>query len=130
MGAPASSRRNYLLLPQIMKKSMKARTRALSTLVTAAGAAFGVTGCTPAVSACTVRHHYAIVILQNGGAGVGKTFVTQFRLNVRYSPNYVQHYIMHTHIVLKPARGNLSVVVKTYEVGHAQSCKVDKIHAH
>src|SRR5215470_14783726 len=131
VGASASSRRNYLSLPQIMKKSMKTRTRVFSALVTATGAAFGLTACTPAVSACTVRHHYAIVIFQNGGSGVGKTFVTQFRLNVRYSPYYVQHYIMHTHIVLKPARGNgLPVVVKTYEVGHARSCEVDKIHAH
>jgi hypothetical protein len=110
---------------------MKARTRTLSTLVTATGAALGVTACTPAVTTCTVRHHYAIVIFQNGGAGVGKTIVTQFRLNVRYSPYYVQRYIMRTHIVLKPTRGShLPVVVRTYRVGHARSCKVDKIRAH
>jgi len=110
---------------------MKARTRVLSTLVTATSAAFGVTACAPAVSTCTVRHHYAIVIFQNGGAGVGNTLLTQFRLNVRYSPYYVQHYIMHTRMVLKPARGShLPVVVRTYQVGHARSCTVDKIRAH
>jgi hypothetical protein len=110
---------------------MKARTRTLSTLVTATGAALGVTACTPAVTTCTVRHHYAIVIFQNGGAGVGKSIVTQFRLNVRYSPYYVQRYIMRTHIVLKPTRGShLPVVVRTYRVGHARSCTVDKIRAH
>jgi hypothetical protein len=115
----------------MMKKSMKARTRTLTTLVTTTGAALGLTACTPAVSACTVRHHYAIVIFQNGGASVGKTFVTQFRLNVRYSPYYVEHWIMRTRIALKPARGNkLPVVVKTYRVGHARSCHVDKIQAH
>jgi hypothetical protein len=113
-----------------MKKSMKSRARALSMLATATGAAFGVTACTPAVATCTVRHHYAIVIFQNGGATVGKAFVTQFRLNVRYSPNYVQHYIMRTLIALKPVRANeLPVVVKTYQVGHARSCTVDKIRA-
>jgi hypothetical protein len=115
----------------MMKKSMKARTRTLTTLVTTTGAAVGLTACTPAVAACTVRHHYAIVIFQNGGASVGKTFVTQFRLNVRYSPYYVEHWIMRTRIALKPARGNkLPVVVKTYRVGHARSCQVDKIQAH
>ena len=110
---------------------MKSKARALSTLATATGAAFGVTACTPAVAACTVRHHYAIVVFQNGGSSVGKTFVTKFRLNVRYSPYYVQHYIMYTHIALKPARANeLPVVVETYQVGHARSCTVDKIRAH
>jgi hypothetical protein len=116
---------------QMMKKSMKPRTQALTMLVTAAGTAVGVTACTPAVAACTVRHHYAIVIFQNGGAEVGKTFVTRFRLNVRYSPYYVQHYIMVTNIPLKPTQENRpSLVVKTYQVGHARSCQVDKIQAH
>ncbi len=115
----------------MMKKSMKARTRTVTALVTATGAAFGATACTPAVTACAVRHHYAIVIFQNGGAGVGNTSVTQFRLNVKYSPYYVQHWIMRTNIVLKPAQGNqLAVVVKAYRVGHARSCQVDKIRAH
>jgi hypothetical protein len=109
---------------------MKARTRTLTTVVTTTGAALGVTACTPAVTACTVRNHYAIVIFQNGGAGVGKTFVTQFRLNVRYSPYYVEHWIMRTRIVLKPAHGNrMPVVVRTYRVGHARSCRVDKVLA-
>ncbi len=105
--------------------------KTLATLATATVAALGVTGCTPAVTKCTVRHHYAIVVFQNGGSSVGKTFVTQFRLNVRYSDDDVQRRIMRSFIVLKPERGNrLPVVVKTYRVGHARSCQVDKIRAH
>ncbi len=112
-----------------MKKLMIGKT--LATLAAATGAATGVTACTPAVTACTVRHHYAIVIFENGGGSVGKSLVTQFRLNVRYSPYYVQHWIMNTRIALKPARGSqLPVVVKTYRVGHARSCQVDNIRAH
>jgi len=115
----------------MMKKSMKSKAQALSTLAAATGAAFSMTACTPAVAACTVRNHYAIVIFQNGGAGVGNSFVTQYRLNVRYSPYYVQRYIMRTLIVLKPVQANeLPVVVRTYQVGHARSCTVDKIQAH
>jgi hypothetical protein len=110
---------------------MKSKARALSTLAASTGAAFGVTACTPAVAACTVRHHYAIVVFENGGAGVGKSFVTQYRLNVTYSPNYVQRYIMRTLIALKPVGANeLPIVVRTYQVGHARSCTVDKIQAH
>ena len=112
-----------------MKKSMIGKT--LATLTAATGAALSVTGCTPAVSKCTVRHHYAIVVFQNGGSSVGKTFVTQFRLNVRYSDDDVQRFIMRSYIVLKPQRANrLPVVVKTYFVGHARSCWIDKIQAH
>jgi hypothetical protein len=111
-----------------MTKPMKVRT--LTTLVAAAGAAFGVTACKPAVTACTVRHHYAIAMFQNGGAGVGNTVVTQFRLNVRYSPYFVQHWIIGMHIVLRPVRANqLPVVVRTFHVGHAHSCSVDRIRS-
>ena len=106
--------------------SMKARM--LITLVAAVGATLGVAACTPAVTACTVRHHYAIVIFENGGGGVGKTFVKQFRLNVKYSPYYVRHKVMNTPIMLRPVRGNhLPVTVKTYRVGHARSCRVDRV---
>jgi len=123
------SARAKIRQPKKMKKSMIGKT--LATLAAATGAVIGVTACTPAVTACTVRHHYAIVIFEYGGGGVGKTLVTQFRLNVRYSPYYIQHWIMNTRIALKPARGNqLPVVVKTYRVGHARSCRVDKIRAH
>jgi len=107
---------------------MKVRT--LTTLVAAAGAAFGVTACSPAVSTCTVRHHYAIAIFQNGGASVGNTVVTQFRLNVRYSHNFVQHWIIGMRIVLRPVGANpLPVVVKTFHVGHARSCHIDRIRS-
>jgi hypothetical protein len=104
------------------------KARMLITLVTAASATLGLTACTPAVTACTVRHHYAIVILENGGGGVGKTFVKQFRLNVRYSPYYVRHLVINERIVLRPVRGHqLPVTIKTYRVGHARSCGVDRI---
>ncbi len=105
---------------------MKART--LITLATAVGGTLGVAACTPAVTACTVRHHYAIVIFENGGGGVGKTLVKQFRLNVKYSPYYVRHKVMNTRITLRPVRGNqLPVTIKTYRVGHARSCRVDRV---
>ncbi len=108
---------------------MKART--LVTLVTVVGATMALTACTPAVTACTVRHHYAIVIFENGGGGVGKTFIKQFRLNVKYSPYYVQHQVVNARIVLRPVRGNqLPVAIKTYPVGHARSCRVDRIKTH
>jgi hypothetical protein len=107
------------------------KARELSTLIAAAGAAAGVTACSPAVTACTVRHHYAIVVFENGGATVGKTLVTQFRLNVKYSPYYTQRTIKYRHFTLKAAKGHkLHVVVKTYWVGHARSCHVDHIRTH
>jgi hypothetical protein len=111
-----------------MAKPMKVRT--LATLVAAVGGAFGVTACAPAVTTCTVRHHYAIAIFQNGGASVGNTVVKQFRLNVRYSPYFVQHWTIGTRIVLAPVGANpLPVVVRTYSVGDARSCSIDQIHS-
>src|SRR5215469_5131927 len=111
-----------------MTKPMKVRT--LTTLVAAGGAAVGVTACSPSVSTCTVRHHYAIVIFQNGGASVGNTVVTQFRLNVRYSPYWVQRWTIGTRIVLRPVGANpLPIVVKTFDVGHARSCSIDRVES-
>jgi|SRR5262245_16879254 hypothetical protein len=104
------------------------KAKALGTLIAAAAAAVGVTACSPAITACTVRHHYAIVVFQNGGASVGKTLVKQFTLNVKYSPYYTQRTIKDAHFGLKPARGsNVHVVIKTYWVGHARSCHVSHI---
>jgi hypothetical protein len=104
------------------------KVRALLTLLTTVGVTFGVTACSPAATACRVRHHYAIVVFENGGGSVGRTLVTQFRLNVKYSPYNVQRFIKQAHFKLKPVRGNrLPVVVKTYRVGHARSCYVDRI---
>ena len=104
------------------------KVRVLSTVVAAAGVTLAVTACSPATTACRVRHHYAIVIFENGGGGVGKTLVTQFRLNVKYSPYNIQRYIKSAHIKLKPVRGKgLPVVVKTYWVGQASSCHVDRV---
>jgi len=103
------------------------KAKALGTLIAAGGMAVGVTACSPAVSMCTVRHHYAIVVFQNGGASVGKTLVKQFRLNVKYSPFYTQRTIKYTHFSLKPARGKPHIVVKTYRVGRARGCHVDHI---
>ena len=107
------------------------KARALSAVIAAVGVTLGVTACSPAVTACRVRHHYAIVVFENGGATVGKTLVKQFRLNVKYSPYYTQHTIKYAHFRLKPAKGNkLHVVVKTYWVGRARSCHVDRIRIH
>lgn len=99
-------------------------------LVIAIGMILGVTACSPATTACTVRHHYAIVVFENGGGSVGKTKVTQFRLNVKYSPYNIQHLIKRARFKLKPVKGKgLPVVIKTYWVGHAQSCHVDRVRA-
>jgi hypothetical protein len=107
------------------------KARAPSIVIAAATGAIGVTACSPAVTACRVQHHYAIVVFQNGGAGVGKTLVTRFRLNVKYSPYYTHRMIKYEHLTLNPARGNrLPVVVKTYRVGHAHSCHVDHVKTH
>ncbi len=107
------------------------KVRVLGTGVTAVGVALGLTACSPATTACRVRHNYAIVIFENGGGGVGKTLVTQFRLNVKYSPYNIQHLIKSAHITLKPVRGKgLPVVVKTYRVGPARSCHVDRLKTH
>lgn len=104
------------------------KARALSIVVAAATAAVGVTACSPAVTACRVRHHYAIVVFENGGASPGKTLVTRFRLNVKYSPYYTKRTIKYEHFTLSPARGNkLPVVVKSYRVGHARGCHVDHL---
>jgi len=53
--------------PKKMKKSMIGKT--LATLAAATARPPGA-ACTPAVTACTVRHHYAIVIFENGGAAL------------------------------------------------------------
>ncbi|MDR2987607.1 MAG: hypothetical protein LBV34_22500 [Nocardiopsaceae bacterium] len=104
------------------------KVKALSTLIAAAAAVVGISACSPAVTACRVRHHYAIVVFENGGGGVGKTLVKQFRLNVKYSPYYTMRTIKYERFTLKPVKGNgLPVVVKTYKVGHARSCTVDHI---
>jgi hypothetical protein len=105
---------------------MKART--LSIPLTAIGATFGVTACSPAATACTVRHHYAIVVFENGAGSIGKTEVTQFRLNIKYSPYNIQRYIKSSRFKLRTVKGKtLPVVIKTYWVGHAQTCHVDRV---
>jgi len=105
--------------------------KTLSALVAMTGAAAGLTACTPAVTACTVRHHYAIVVLENGGSTVGKAVVKQFRLNVRYSPYLVQHRMIYERIKLPPVRGNqLPVAIRTYRVGRARSCGVDNVRTY
>jgi hypothetical protein len=108
---------------------MKVRT--LSTILTAVGVSLGITACSPASTACTVRHHYAIVVFENGGGSVGKTLVTRFRLNVKYGQYNIQRYIKYSRFKLRPVRGKgLPVVIKTYWVGHAVSCHVDHIRTH
>jgi len=104
------------------------KARGLSIVIAAAIGAVGITACSPAVTACRVRHHYAIVVFENGGASAGKTLVTRFRLNVKYSPYFTKRTIKSEHFTLNPVRGNkLPVVVKSYRVGHARSCHVDHL---
>jgi hypothetical protein len=108
---------------------MKVRT--LSAILTAVGVSLGITACSPASTACTVRHHYAIVVFENGGGSVGKTLVTRFRLNVKYGQYNIQRYVKDARFKLRPVKGKgLPVVIKTYWVGRAVSCHVDHIRTH
>lgn len=105
------------------------KTKPLATLL-AAATIVGLTSCTSASKLCTVRHHYAIVIFQNGIGNVGKTVVSRFRLNVRYGPSSVRHWLVHAHIPLDEVRGHSpAFIVKTYRVGNATSCSIDDLRA-
>src|SRR5258706_11064401 len=89
--------------PKKMKKSMIGKT--LATLAAATGAATGVTACAPAVTACTVRHHYAIVIFENGGGSGWKTFVAPIPPQRKESPFFLSHRVIKNPILLKPPPG-------------------------
>lgn len=109
-----------------MKKSMKAI--ALAPALAATAAILGLTACAAATTTCTVRHRYAIVIFQNGFGNNSTTFVTRFRLNVRYGHHNTAHRLIPARISLSAPNGNTpSLAVRTYRVGHARGCTVDKV---
>jgi len=108
---------------------MKAKFLAATPL--AAAAIFGVVGCAAATTSCTVQHHYAIVIFQSGVGNNSASYVTQFRLNVKYGVNDTMHWLIRTDIVLGAATGNNPpLIVRTYRVGHALGCSVTGIRTH
>ena len=95
-----------------------------------AATAAGLTGCASARTTCTVRHHYAIVLFQNGIGSNRKKHITSFQLNLLYPGNRRQHWAMRSQITLRPADGgNPPIIVKTYRVGNASSCSVDHVRA-
>jgi hypothetical protein len=105
--------------------------RLLTAALLAAAAIAGLASCSRATKLCTVRHHYAIVIFQNGIGNAGKTVISQFRLNAWSGPASVRHWLIQDHIVLRQVRGySPSMIVKTYPVGDARGCSVDQIRAH
>jgi hypothetical protein len=97
----------------------------------AAGAAVliaALTGCGVPAAGCVVRHQYAIVLFQNDLGANARSYVTSFRLNVRYGPRYVMHLLMHSSIKLPAGNGGAPpVVVRTYAVGLAHSCSVSSV---
>ncbi|HEX9034528.1 MAG TPA: hypothetical protein VF834_22010 [Streptosporangiaceae bacterium] len=102
--------------------------RLLAAALLAAAATAGMTSCARAAKLCTVRHHYAIVIFQNGAGNAGKTVVSRFRLNAWYGPASVRHWLIQDHIVLKAVTGyGPALVVKTYPVGDARGCSIDQV---
>ena len=107
-------------------------TRRLAVTLTAAGAALlGITGCSATASTCAVRHGYAIVVFESGAGSNSRVYVTRFRLNVRYSQGNVAHYQMVQRIGVDPSHnGQPSMVIRTYRVGSAQSCSIDKVKTH
>ncbi|GEM_PF-5151189 len=102
--------------------------KALLGSLTAVSAALSVAGCARPSATCTVRHHYAIVIFQDGvGESAGRT-VTRFRLNVDYGAGNVERWLIRGRIVLAPEDGaNPPVIVRTYPVGRALGCRVDQV---
>ena len=107
------------------------KLRAFSAPLVLAAAAAGLSGCASAKTTCTVRHHYAIVIFQNGIGSNRKKNITSFELNLRYQGGQTQHWPIRSQITLRPAHGgNPPLIVKTYRVGSAISCTVDHVRAH
>ena len=104
-------------------------TRRLAVTFTAAGAALlGVVGCASTASTCAVRNGYAIVVLENGIGANSNLYLTRFRLNVRYGPQSTAHRLIRQRITLRPAKGgNPRMVVRTYLVGGAQGCSIDRV---
>lgn len=106
------------------------KTKPLAAALLAPATIVGLASCTSASKLCTVRHRYAIVIFQNGLGNVGKTVVSRFRLNVRYGPSDVRHWLIQAHITLGEVRGHSpGLIVRTYPVGNATSCSIDDVRA-
>ncbi len=104
-------------------------TALLASLI--AMTAIAVAGCASATATCTVRHHYAIVIFQNGMGNFGTRYVTSFLLIVRYPGGSVTRRQLVTPITLRAADGgNPPLMVRTYRVGQALSCAIGDIRAH
>ncbi|MDA8322522.1 MAG: hypothetical protein M0030_22315 [Actinomycetota bacterium] len=104
-------------------------TRQLAVMFTAGGAALlGVAGCASTASTCAVRNGYAVVVFENGIGANSNLYVTRFRLNIRYGPQSTAHYLIRQRITLRPAKGsNPRMVVRTYLVGGARGCSVDRV---
>jgi|SRR5271165_2732633 len=108
---------------------MKGKSLAATPL--AAAAIFGMSGCAAATTTCTVQHRYAIVVFQSGVGNNSASYVTRFRLNVKYGVNDTVHWLIRAHIVLGAAAGNNPpVIVRTYRVGHALGCSVTGVRTH
>ncbi len=106
------------------------KLRALFAPLVLAATAAGLAGCASARTTCTVRHHYAIVIFQNGIGSNRKKYITSFQLNLVYPGNRMQHWAMRSQITLRPASGgNPPIIVKTYRVGNASRCSVGHVKA-
>ena len=94
-------------------------------------AAAGLTACASATTTCVVQHRYAIVVFQNGLGNNSKHSVRRFELTVKYGPNEFSRRMIYSHIVLRAASGgNPPVIVRSYRVGKAVGCHVDKVTAH
>jgi hypothetical protein len=100
--------------------------KVLATTAALAAGVFSLTGCASFQKECAVRHHYAIVVFQNGVGRTHRKAITHFRLNVRYGP-YVRHRIIRAHIVLKMGSGNPPIAIRSYRVGDARSCSVSQV---
>lgn len=112
-----------------MTKPMK-RNLLVATALPAVSALV-LTGCASATTACVVQHGFAIVVFQNGAGNYHKRIVTRFRLSVRYGPGDTRRHMIGTRLTLGAARGgNPPVIVRSYRVGHATGCRVDKVAAH
>jgi hypothetical protein len=108
-----------------------ATIRAIAASLVLATTAAALDGCASATVTCTVRHHYAIVIFQNGVGNAGTRIVTSFWLVVRSADDSVQRRQVVARITLRAASGgNPPLMIKTYRVGHAVSCQVEDISAH
>jgi len=105
-------------------------TKIIPAVAIPAAVTLGLTGCASATASCVVRHRYAIVIFQNGMANNSSRFVTHFRLNVRYRSDDVVSRFISSRITLRAANGgNPPLIVRTYRVGDAIGCHVDKVAA-